>query len=229
VKLNLKPKAIKLRRKGYSINDIAKILRISESTASLWCRKIILTSKQKKNLEERTNKKLQKFFKMVEKQKQDRTKIKNKIQREAEREIGGLSKRDLFIAGIALYWAEGFKHQSEGRIGFCNSDPAMIKFMINFLVSHFKIKTGEISPRLTINESFKDREREIIEFGNRWQAAKMLNNKISYPKIKKETGLSTTTIARVSKWLNRGMNGYKLILQRLNHHNQSFRKGIGCV
>jgi TrpR-related protein YerC/YecD len=72
-------------------------------------------------------------------------------------------------------------------------------------------------------------EQEIIEFGNRWLAAKMLNDKISYPKIKKETGLSTTTIARVSKWLNRGMNGYKLILQRLNHHNNSFRKGIGCV
>jgi TrpR-related protein YerC/YecD len=61
-------------------------------------------------------------------------------------------------------------------------------------------------------------EQEIIEFGNRWQAAKMLNAKISYPKIKKETGLSTTTIARVSKWLNKGTNGYKIIIQRLNHH-----------
>jgi TrpR-related protein YerC/YecD len=70
-------------------------------------------------------------------------------------------------------------------------------------------------------------EQEIIEFGNRWLAAKMLNNKISYPKIKKETGLSTATIARVSKWLNRGMNGYKLILQRLHHSNpSSLGKGL---
>ncbi len=69
-------------------------------------------------------------------------------------------------------------------------------------------------------------EREIIEFGNRWQAARMLNDKISYLKIKKATGLSTTTIARVSKWLNRGMGGYKLILQRL-HHNNSFSLGKG--
>jgi TrpR-related protein YerC/YecD len=64
-------------------------------------------------------------------------------------------------------------------------------------------------------------KQEIIEFGNRWQAAKMLNDKISYPKIKKTTGLSTTTIARVSKWLNRGMGGYKTMIQTLNHRASS--------
>ncbi len=62
-------------------------------------------------------------------------------------------------------------------------------------------------------------EEEIIEFGNRFRAAQMLNNKISYIKIAQETGLSSTTIARVSKWLNNGMNGYKLILRRLQAHH----------
>ncbi len=55
-------------------------------------------------------------------------------------------------------------------------------------------------------------EEEIIEFGKRFQAAKMLSEKISYAEIVKKTGLSSTTVARVSKWLNSGMNGYKLIL-----------------
>jgi len=63
-------------------------------------------------------------------------------------------------------------------------------------------------------------EQEIIEFGKRWQVAQMLSNRIPYPLIRKETGLSPTTIARVSKWLNRGKGGYKLILQRLHHYNQ---------
>lgn len=62
-------------------------------------------------------------------------------------------------------------------------------------------------------------EREIIEFGNRWQAARMLDNKDSYPKIQRATGLSTRTIARISKWLNRGKGGYKLMIIRMNHHN----------
>lgn len=58
-------------------------------------------------------------------------------------------------------------------------------------------------------------EKEIIEFGNRWRAAKMLHAGIPYTRIEKETGLSSTTIARISKWLNKGTGGYKLILKRL--------------
>lgn len=67
-------------------------------------------------------------------------------------------------------------------------------------------------------------EAELIEFGNRWQAAQMLDEKISYIKIKKQTGLSSRTIARISKWLNDGMDGYRLILDRLNknHHQTLF-------
>ena len=42
-------------------------------------------------------------------------------------------------------------------------------------------------------------EREIIEFGNRWQTAKMLSEGVPYPKIRQATGLSTRTIAR-SSW-----------------------------
>jgi len=69
-------------------------------------------------------------------------------------------------------------------------------------------------------------EREIIEFGNRWQAAQMLYNGISYSEIEKETGLSSRTVARVAKWLNKGKDGYKLMLQKANghHHNSFFRK-----
>ena len=63
-------------------------------------------------------------------------------------------------------------------------------------------------------------EAEIKEFTNRWKVARMLNEKISYEKIVKQTGMSSTTIARVQKWLTNGMGGYKLVLKRLavNHH-----------
>ena len=66
-------------------------------------------------------------------------------------------------------------------------------------------------------------EEEIIEFGNRWQAAQMLNNKISYTTIRGKTGLSPRTIARISGWVKNGMGGYGLIIKRLSlhHHNSS--------
>lgn len=70
-------------------------------------------------------------------------------------------------------------------------------------------------------------EKEIIEFGNRWQAAQMLYKNISYFDIEKETGLSSRTVARVSRWLNKGEGGYKLMLKKLHHRNpSSLGKGL---
>ena len=62
-------------------------------------------------------------------------------------------------------------------------------------------------------------EGEIIEFGRRLKAAELLASKVPYSRITKETGLSSTTVARISKWLNDGMGGYQLMIDRLHHHN----------
>ena len=67
-------------------------------------------------------------------------------------------------------------------------------------------------------------EQEIEEFANRWEVAVMLANNISYSKITKNTGMSSTTIARISKWLNKGMGGYKSLINKLEakskiHHH----------
>ena len=64
-------------------------------------------------------------------------------------------------------------------------------------------------------------ETEINEFARRWQAAQMLDQKIPYAIIVKKTGLSSTTVARISKWLQNGAGGYRLLLAKLNHHRNS--------
>lgn len=63
-------------------------------------------------------------------------------------------------------------------------------------------------------------EAEIKEFANRWKVAQMLNKKVSYEEIEKETGMSSTTVARVQKWLTKGKGGYRLMLKRLKTKNQ---------
>lgn len=72
-------------------------------------------------------------------------------------------------------------------------------------------------------------EAEIKEFANRWKVAQMLNKKISYEKIVKETGMSSTTIARVQKWLTDGMGGYRLMLKRLASHHHTPLSGGGVI
>ena len=61
---------------------------------------------------------------------------------------------------------------------------------------------------------------EVQESANRWTAAQMLHDKISYNTIQKATGLSTTTIARTSKWLKKGKGGFKLMVKRLKPENK---------
>jgi TrpR-related protein YerC/YecD len=68
-------------------------------------------------------------------------------------------------------------------------------------------------------------EEEIIEFSKRWQAARMLADKVPYSEIEKSTGLSSTTVARVSKWLNSGTGGYKLIIKRTHHRRDKSLSG----
>lgn len=60
-------------------------------------------------------------------------------------------------------------------------------------------------------------KEEILEFSRRLRAASLLKQGASYTTITKETGLSSTTIARISKWLNGDLGGYNLVLDRLTH------------
>lgn len=70
-------------------------------------------------------------------------------------------------------------------------------------------------------------EGEINEFAKRLKTAEMLSNNIPYSVIEKETGFSSTTVARVSKWLNTGKGGYKSVINKFHHNNsQKQRRGL---
>ncbi len=60
-------------------------------------------------------------------------------------------------------------------------------------------------------------ENEIREFAERWKTARMLASGVPYTEIIKQTGLSSTTVARVARWVKRGTGGYRLALQRTSH------------
>jgi|SRR3989344_4749290 len=69
-------------------------------------------------------------------------------------------------------------------------------------------------------------EDEIAEFGRRFETARLLTADVPYSQIQKLTGLSATTIARVSKWLQGDLGGYRLIIDRMHHH-APFSRGRG--
>ena len=59
-------------------------------------------------------------------------------------------------------------------------------------------------------------ENEIVEFSNRLEAARLLSINTPYSAIVSKTGLSSTTVARISKWLFGALGGYRLILDRIS-------------
>lgn len=71
-------------------------------------------------------------------------------------------------------------------------------------------------------------EKEIKEFANRLEAASLLSRDVQYNAITEDTGLSSSTIARIAKWLNGSLGGYRLILSRISHRHNSpkIRKGL---
>ncbi|GAB2763533.1 hypothetical protein GCM10027072_72730 [Streptomyces bullii] len=61
---------------------------------------------------------------------------RRRIKEDAAREIGELTDRQLFLAGVALYWAEGAKskpYDSRERVVFVNSDPGVIHVYLAWL------------------------------------------------------------------------------------------------
>ena len=56
---------------------------------------------------------------------------------------------------------------------------------------------------------------EVEEFSDRWCVAQMLAKEIPYRQISEKTGVSTTTVGRVARFLHHGNHGYKTVLKRL--------------
>jgi TrpR-related protein YerC/YecD len=63
-------------------------------------------------------------------------------------------------------------------------------------------------------------EREIIDIAQRLKAAKMLSAGKSYLDVGLETGMSTATISRVSKALDKGPGGYSIVISRTGGYNK---------
>ena len=122
-KNELKNKAIKLRKRGFSYSEILKQISVAKSTLSGWLKDVGLSKRQKQKV---TKKKLEAALRGGKARKDNRISITKKIYEESKKDIGDISRRELWLMGVMLYWAEGHK-EKEYRPGtgvqFTNSDP----------------------------------------------------------------------------------------------------------
>ena len=121
-----KQNAILLRKQGYSYNEILKKVPVSKSTLSLWLREIGLAKRHRQGL---TLKRKLAQTKAQEACRRNRIEKQKDIISKAKQEIGKISRKELWLIGIALYWAEGGKqkeHNVSQRVTLTNSDPRIV-------------------------------------------------------------------------------------------------------
>jgi len=156
-----------MRRKGVSITKIATTIGVSKSTVSYWCRDIVLSEKQLERLISiRKHAGQASLIRIAEAKRTERIEITKKALQRGAEDVGTLTKRDLFMIGLALYWGEGYKSGNE-ECGFTNSDPKIINVYIHWLTSIYKIKKDDLILRVSINKLHEHREKSVMRFWSR--------------------------------------------------------------
>ncbi len=158
-------KAREMRKEGISILTIAKKLAVTKGSVSLWCRDIILTQEQNERLVKNKGLSYMNGRRMGaetnRKKKIDAIKTADDW---GEAQIKSLSKRELLLVSMALYWCEGSKTDSTSGFMFVNSDPEMILIMKKFLISVMQVDPEDIVCCIQINRIHENRIHKVLIF-----------------------------------------------------------------
>jgi len=173
-------KALVLRKEGTSYSQIKKILSVSKSTLSLWLRNYPLSKQRIRELRDWNEQRIEKCRETKRKKREKRL---NSFYQQQKKLIFPFNKRELYLAGLFLYWGEGTKSQSS-ILSISNTDPSVIKFFIVWLTKVLKLPKNKIKIQLQL---YKDMDvKKEVSF---W--SKILNISLSqftHPYVKKTSG-----------------------------------------
>ncbi|MFA6340798.1 MAG: hypothetical protein WCX27_00960 [Candidatus Paceibacterota bacterium] len=165
ININIKEKAINLRREGKTYSEILKEINVAKSTLSEWLKSVGLSKTQKQVI---TEKRRAAQLRGAKAKKDKRIRVSSEIVSTAEKEIGRITDRELWLIGTALYWAEGAKEKEYAPgigIGFSNSDSRMIKLFLKWLMEICKIPKNEICFEIYVHDNHKN---ELERFKEYW-------------------------------------------------------------
>jgi hypothetical protein len=151
-KPELRRKARQMRGQGFTTSEITEATGIGSGTICAWTKDIGLSPQAEKRRKDR----IRVSRDVVAKSLHDRAVKRSRATADkAKDSFGRLSERDLFLAGVCLYWAEGSKEKPwrrGGRVIFTNSDASVIRVFLRWL-DLVGIPSEDRRYRLTIHES----------------------------------------------------------------------------
>lgn len=138
-----KQKALIMRKGGMSYSQIKEKLGVNKSTLSGWLQNLPLSEKRIRELRDNNPVRIERYRNTMRAKKEDRLK---EVYKKISKEVNNLSKRDLFLAGLFLYWGEGTKVQNS-LVALTNTNPVMLKFFIKWL-ELFDVKRKDLKIKL---------------------------------------------------------------------------------
>ncbi|MGY0017960.1 hypothetical protein ACVHNB_03120 [Streptomyces sp. YJ-C3] len=156
---DVRERARELRRQGLTYNEIKAELGCSKSSVSLWVRDLPKPQPRCTPEEQRARMNAG-LAELRSAQDQER----RAARQAAADAVGRLSERDLFLTGVALYWAEGTKSKPYRRseaLQFINSDPDVIRLFMRWLAL-LGVTPDRLTLRLSIHESADVRAAEAF-------------------------------------------------------------------
>ncbi len=152
-KVQEREKAIELRKKGYSYNEILQEVPVAKSSLSLWLKDLPLTESEKEYLHTRKDVNISRGrIKVAAILRDRRLKRDEIISKEAEKEYEGNKNDELFKIGVALYWAEGAKRNN--YFAFSNSDYKMMRVMVCWIEKILNINRNNLHAYLYIHKLY---------------------------------------------------------------------------
>jgi len=137
-------KAIILRKKEMSYSQIKKILKVSKGTLSVWLKDYPLPEEKIRQLRDWSEQRIERCRETKRKKKERRLKG---FYQEQKKFILPLNKRELYLAGLFLYWGEGTKTRSTS-LSISNTDPSLIQFFLFWLTKSLLVPKRKLKIEL---------------------------------------------------------------------------------
>jgi predicted transcriptional regulator len=144
--LELREKALILRKKEFSYSQIKSELGISKSTLSYWLRDYPLSRKRIDELRNKNARRIEKFRQSMFEKRKNRLEL---IYKQAKLTILPLTKKELLLAGLCLYWGDGTK-VDWSKVALTNSDPNVLRFFVYWLKRVCDIDKKDLKIRLQL-------------------------------------------------------------------------------
>lgn len=143
--------AIEMRKRGFSYSEIENRLHIPKSTLSYWLKNVKLTPEQVRKL---NDKRVQTAKSNAQKKVSKTLRAIEEIKLSSAQDIKDISKKELWLMGIVLYWKNGNKSDLKKGVHFSSSDPYMQKLFLKWLREIGGIQNEEIKFEIFAPEKF---------------------------------------------------------------------------